>query len=401
MPDGEAPNGRSFSIICLASQDWEEALPTNRQQIMARAAARGHRVLFVETHGFLGKHLLQLVRGPRRGSLWRRLFGLERVAPGVDVRKSLNVLPWGQKYALGRQVNAITTLFVLRRLASELPPPVLLWVYDPAAVATGRRLTWPIVYDCVDDYPEQTRGAQRRALMARADDAVARAARLVFTTTPTLLERQRGRNPRTHHVPNAADYEHFSAAADAQTAAQEVSALPRPVIGFSGNFLADKVDFALVGDLARARRDWSFLLVGPVQRDVQAQLDDLRAEPNVIWVGPKPYAELPRYVAAFDVGLIPYLTNAYTRSCFPLKLYEYLAAGKPVVATGLPSLEGMEPDVVLAAGRLEAVVEAVSAALARSADDDRARRMGIAARNTWDGRVERLLELVAAELGTS
>ena len=86
--------------------------------------------------------------------------------------------------------------------------------------------------------------------------------------------------------------------------------------------------------------------------------------PNIRWIGPKPYAELPRFVAAFDVGMIPYVANPYTQSCFPLKLYEYLAAGKPVVATGLPELEGMEPDVMLVDGT-ETFVEAVEAALDR------------------------------------
>ena len=95
---------------------------------------------------------------------------------------------------------------------------------------------------------------------------------------------------------------------------------------------------------------------------------DSRSFTNVRWLGPKPYSELPRYVAAFDVGLIPYVENDYTRSCFPLKLYEYLAAGKPVVASGLPELAGMEPDVVLVDGPA-AFVDAIEAALGLLGDD--------------------------------
>jgi glycosyltransferase involved in cell wall biosynthesis len=110
-----------------------------------------------------------------------------------------------------------------------------------------------------------------------------------------------------------------------------------------------------------------------------------------------PYGKLPAVVASFDVGLIPYEENEYTRSCFPLKLFEYLAAGKPVVASGLPELEGMEPDVVVASGAT-AFRAAVDAATHNGSAEDVARRQAIAAANTWESRTSRLLSLVAQEL---
>jgi glycosyltransferase involved in cell wall biosynthesis len=274
---------------------------------------------------------------------------------------------------------------------------VLLWVYDPTAVSRGAERIWPVVYDCVDDYPEQTYGARRRTLMAQSDDAVARAATVVFATTPTLVERQQGRNSSTYHVPNVGDYEHFALAAEHGSAAPEVAGLPHPVIGFSGNFLAGKVDLALLKALVEARPAWTFLLVGPAQAGTEASLAELAGAQNVVWVGQKPYAELPGYVAAFDVGLIPYLSNAYTQSCFPLKLYEYLAAGKPVVATGLPSLAGL-PEVALADASASEVIGAIEDALGRSGDEYRSRRMAIASQNTWESRVGTLLERVGSEV---
>jgi glycosyltransferase involved in cell wall biosynthesis len=389
--------GSRFSAICLSSQDWDEALPTNRQQIMTQAAARGHHVLFVETAGFLGKHLVRALRGPDRRSRLRRLLATESVAPRVAVTKALNLVPWGQKYELARRLNARATSLMLRRRVAQLPAPALLWVYDPTAVGAGGNAPWPLVYDCVDDYPEQTSGGRRHALVARADDAVSRQAAVVFATTPSLVDRLRDRNSRTHHVPNVGDYTHFSVAADRSRAATELAGLARPVVGFSGNFLATKVDLGLLQRLAERRRDWTFLLVGPARRETERALGALASEPNVVWVGAKPYAELPAYVAAFDVGLIPYLSNAYTQSCFPLKLYEYLAAGKPVVATGLPALAGL-PEVALVDGSADAVESAVEDALARSGEDDRERRMSVAAQNTWESRAGRLLELVEQEL---
>jgi glycosyltransferase involved in cell wall biosynthesis len=389
---------KPLSIICLSPQDWRAALPTNRQQIMRRAAQRGHDVLFVETGYFLGRHLWTLVRGPERRSLARRLFSSEEVMPGVRLRKALNILPWRATSRPANAFNCWATSIVLRRMAADMPDPVVLWVYDPGSArmigSCGEELA---VYDCVDDYAEQSATERGRALAAAGDRMAVLRSRLVFVTSRTMYERQRQLNTETHLVPNVADYEHFSRAAEPAIASSSVAGLRRPILGFAGNFLAAKVDFELLEEVARARPHWSLLLIGPASADTASSLRLLHAFSNVEWIGPKPYADLPSYVAAFDVALIPYLSNAYTRSCFPLKLYEYLAAGKPVVAAGVPELAEMEPDVVLVDGA-ERFVAAVEEALDRRDGEDKIRRMRLASRNDWDTRTERLLALVERAL---
>ncbi len=390
-----------FSIVCLSPQDWQTDLPTNRQQIMRRAARRGHDVLFVETGYFFGRQIWRLLQagGPR--SLLRFLRAEKTDEKGVLVCKAANVLPWGQRFELARRVNAALTARRVRHLARDLPTPHVLWVYDPCAAGViGHAGEIFAVYDCVDDYGWHSSVGRRRQLVEAGDADAARRSRLVFTTTPALQERQRVRNRATHLVPNVGDFAHFSRASDPELAAADVSGLASPVLGFSGNFLATKVDFDLLDALARSRPDWTLLLVGPAHPSTGRRLAELSRLANVRWVGPKPYRELPRYVAAFDVGLIPYVRNGYTANCFPLKLYEYLAAGKPVVATGVPVLEGMEPDVRLVDG-LQAFIAGVEAAIDLRSEDDRARRAGLASRNTWETRAERLLRLISEELAES
>jgi glycosyltransferase involved in cell wall biosynthesis len=387
-----------FSIVCLSSQEWRVDLPTNRQQVMLRAARRGHEVLFVETGSFVARHLSEAAIR-RDGSVWRRLVGSEDAEPGVRVRKAPNLLPWGKKYRLSNAVNRAVTAAMLRRVARRLPKPVVLWIYDPTFSGLAGHCDEAFaVYDCVDDYVEQNGGdARRRALLASADERAANVSRLVFATSRTLYDRQRRLNEHTHLVPNGGDYEHFRPAADPGVAAAETKDLAHPVIGFAGNLTSAKVDFALLEKIACAKPDWTLLLVGPVRREAEAALASLRALPNVRWLGEKPYGELPRYIAAFDVALIPYVSSAYTRSCFPLKLYEYLAAGKPIVASGVPELAGMEPDVVVTES-VPAFVAAVEEALSSRSEADRERRFALASRNTWDTRTGRLLDLIAEEL---
>jgi glycosyltransferase involved in cell wall biosynthesis len=385
-----------FSIICVSSQEWRVDLPTNRQQIMARAARHGHDVLFVETGSFVARHLWRALIGRDR-SLWRSVIGSEEAAPGVRVRKAPNVLPFGKRFGVANTINRALTAAALRREARRSSEPVVLWIYDPTlgelAGASGEAFA---VYDCVDDYVEQNGGdSRRRALLAAGDERAAARSRLVFATSRAMYDRQLERNAHTYLVPNGADYEHFRAAADPTIAAPETVELARPVIGFAGNLTRAKVDFGLLEDIAAAR-DWTLLLVGPVRRDAEEEFARLRQRPNVVWLGERPYAELPRYVAAFDVALIPYVANEYTRACVPLKLYEYLAAGKPVVASGLPELVGMEPDVIVT--DRSQFTASVEDALELRSEIDRERRSALASRNTWEVRTGRLLDLIDQEL---
>ncbi len=392
-------SSRAFSIVCVSSQDWDAPLPTNRQQIMAQAAERGHDVLFVETHGFVGFHLWKLLRRSGRAALARRLFSGEQVAPRVRAARLLNLLPYGQRFRACNRINwRIGGIFV-RRAARALPHPRVLWIYDPRGVdGIGSFGESFAVYDCVDDYSKQTLGpARSRALVEALDRETAARSRLVFVTTESLVQHHAAADGRVHLVANVADFSHFRPAADREQAPAELRSLPRPVIGFAGNFLESKVDFDLLEELGQAFPEGTLLLAGPAEGAARARLEAvLERVPNARWLGLQSYERLPRVVAAFDVGVIPYLDNEYTRSCFPLKLYEYLAAGKRVVAAGVPSVRGLEPHVVLAATP-EAFIDAVRDA---SADPDAGavERMSIAASNTWESRAERLLGLVRSEL---
>jgi glycosyltransferase involved in cell wall biosynthesis len=334
----------------------------------------------------------------RRGTL-RELLTTHQVAPGVLVTKAPTLAPWGHRLRLAARLNSALTALVVRRHVRRTVEPAILWLYDPCFAGcvgkVGERLA---VYDCVDDYAEQA-GADRRkrALVAAYDRLAASRARLVFTTAQSLADRHGRHNANTHLVRNVGDFAHFAPAADRSVVVETLASLRRPVVGFAGNFLAEKVDFALLEALASRRPAWTLVLVGPARDDTKGALLRLAERDNVSWLGPVPYGDLPRYVAAFDVATIPYLRNAYTRSCFPLKTFEYLAAGKPVVASGLPELEGMEPHVVVA-DDVDAFEACIAAALNRTTSSEIAARQELAGRNTWETRTRRLLELITAEL---
>ena len=198
--------------------------------------------------------------------------------PGVRLRKALNILPWRATSRLANAFNCWATSIVLRRMAANMADPVVLWIYDPGSArmvgSCGEEFA---VYDCVDDYAEQSSTERGRALAAAGDRTAVLRSRLVFVTSRTMYERQRQLNPETHLVPNVGDYHHFSRAADPAIAISAVAGLRRPILGFAGNFLAAKVDFDLLEEVARARPHWSLLLIGPESADTASTLERLRA----------------------------------------------------------------------------------------------------------------------------
>jgi glycosyltransferase involved in cell wall biosynthesis len=382
------PHDRTFSIVCLSSQRWEAALPTNRQQVMMRAARQGHQVVFVETADFVVKRAVDQAR---------TRLPVRPPGPNVRVEKLINVLPFSQRFRWANAINFRFGAADARRAAKELPAPRVLWIYDPrGAAAIGAFGEDLVVYDCVDYYAEQANTPRARRFVAQLDKEVATRADLVFATTERLRERHDRARGGVHLVPNAGDFDHFRPAADPSFADRELAALPRPILGFAGNIIESKVDLDLLDQVASAFPTGTLLLVGPVQAQLLEHVQALsERRTNVRWTGLRPYDTLPSAVAAFDVALIPYTANEYTRSVFPLKVYEYLAAGKPVVAAGVPSVARLHPHVRLAESP-EAFVAAVEEALA--APGDATERIAVAAANTWEHRAMALLRLIDGEL---
>ena len=138
---------------------------------------------------------------------------------------------------------------------------------------------------------------------------------------------------RTHYSPNVADFEHFSAARQAGPIPSDLEAILRPRIGFIGAVSEYKVDFDLIAAVADARPDWHWVLIGQLGEGQPGTSAAKLRRPNIHLLGPRPYDALPGYLRGFDVAVLPCPLNAYTRAMSPMKFFEYLAAGRPIVAT--------------------------------------------------------------------
>jgi glycosyltransferase involved in cell wall biosynthesis len=257
-----------------------------------------------------------------------------------------------------------------------------------------------VIYHVVDEYSAYPSLSPAQAQRQRdLDRQLTTRADLVFCTAQSLVDARRPLNPHTYYMPNAVDYEAFQRAEGrGQKAA---GGGERVVLGVVGGINA-KVDLVLLAEVATRRPDWRIDLVGPLSYGLdEGELARLRALPNVEFAGAVLPEQVPAVMAGCHVGLIPYKLNEQTRHVNPLKVYEYLATGKPVVGTPLPELAQFQPLVRLA-GDVDGFVAAVEAALVEGDDPQAvAARLAVAAANTWDARVERMVGLVEEALGRS
>lgn len=397
---------RRHSIVCLSSQRWDDGMWTNKQHVMSRLG-EDHDVYHVDFGPRpLGRVLLQALGGQVPPLPPHRLL----TRPRVRKRDGVTVLDFyapGLSEVLPRAHPLRTfAAFELRlRLLGRylrrhrISSPIL-WVYHPGYGADVARLPHELlVYDCVDEYTAFPELARARRWIAQREAALCRRADLVFTTAASLQESKRRYNPEhTHLVHNVGDATHFNRALDPELEVpEELARLPRPVIGFVGAVSDYKLDLDWLLHLGRARPDFSLVLIGPTGlSDPGTDVSRLAALPNVHLFGHRDYRALPAYVKGFDVAVIPYRINEYTRGVFPIKFFELMASGRPVVISNLPALEEYYPHV-LVARTADELVDRCEAALGDSAHA-RSVRLELAARNTWSDRVRALWEHVEGRL---
>lgn len=293
-------------LVCLSHLRWDFVYQ-RPQHLMARFAK--HRRVF-----FFEEPLYETIDSPRV-TLSHREDNLTVVVPS---------LPWGTAPEDAIQIQQRMLATLIDDHAIDSPT---FWYYTAMAMAFTRDFEPDVVvYDCMDEL-SAFRGAPpellayERELLARADH--------VFTGGFSLYEAKRELHPGVHAFPSSIDAGHFSSARNGLEDPADQRELGSPRLGFYG-VIDERADLALVSEAARMRPDWQFIMIGPV---VKIDPDLLPRADNIHYLGLKRYAELPAYLAHWDVAMMPFALNESTRFISPTKTPEYLAAGRPVVST--------------------------------------------------------------------
>ena len=330
-------------LLCFSHLRWDFVF--QRPQHLLSRAAKSMRVIFWE------EPIYTAARAPSLHST--------HSPQGVIVVQPH--LPWGIDPAAAIVMQRSLLDDMIRELHVNRP---ILWYYTPQALAFSGHLSGhPTIYDCMDELSAFL-GADP-ALPARERELMGRAAH-VFTGGLSLFEAKRNLHPSLHAFPSGVDVAHFLPARGALPEPEDQIGIPGPRVGFYG-VLDERLDTALLARTAELRPDVQFIMIGPLAKIGE---EDLPRGPNIHYLGPKLYAELPAYIAHWDVAMMPFAINEATRFISPTKTPEYLAAGRPVVSTPIKDVvrNWGKTGFVQIAGTPQAFAAAIDRALALPAN---------------------------------
>lgn len=378
MPGREAA---PEELVVIVGTSWWDGTPLLEHHLAVELSAH-HRVLYVEPP----TSVLTRFRS-REASRAARPPGLHSVAPGVTVL-AVRLPPLLYRPAvkpLSLRLLARSLRRAVARLGSPRVAALVVASMDPLLGCLDEDVS---VYYAKDDY---VAGAELVAVDRGAIESWTRrlcaAADVVVAVSPVLAERLRQLGADPVLVPNGCDVAHFGAAGPPPDGAP-------PTAAFVGH-LSNRVDVAMLE--AVAERGVRLRIVGPTQETLsRGHFDGLRGRPNVEWTGPVPYAALPAVLSDVTTGLLPYGDTAFNRASFPLKVLEYLAAGRRVVSTDLPAIRWLGTEHVTVAADPRAFADAVEASMSTPllAAEVEARR-DFARAHTWERRAETLMRAVA------
>lgn len=383
------------SIICFAPDPWE-SMWRNRHQIMSRLS-RTNKVLYIEpkTYTVLGllKKLLisRSLQNERLKHITNGLWVYQHPFWGVNSR-------WPVIKQVGHRLRISAIHHATRKLQMKDP---ILWVVDPRFGNMIKYFKKKLVcYHVVDNYAASHEYSEKiREDLKQAEKFILPTADLVIVTSPFLWKEKSKYNSNVHLVKNAVDFEQFAALQSFNNIPKDMEHISKPIIGYIG-VINEKLDYELLFTVAQARPKWSFVFVGsysnkPASPGCYKFVH--QHPPNVFLLGRRDVKEVPSYIHACDVCIVPYLCDDYTKAIDSLKLYEYFACGKPVVATDIPVIRE-HGQVVYVAKDGDDFILKLEEALVSFTPSRRALQRSIAMQNTWDKRVEQVSFLIQAAL---
>ena len=384
------------SIICFGGEDWWYHHPHSKNHLMRRFALAGNKVIFVNSisMGLASVRSKDLV--PRIARKLKSYAKLARTTEeGITVVSPAVIPFFGSRAATIANRRLLTSQIAGLARRHGLSRPIL-WIAIPTAIEVVGRLNESLViYHVSDKYDANTMDhATDPAFIRRLHEQAIEAADLIFYSSRKLLAEATHGLERSHLLEQAVDFDHWSQISRGHLRfAESVEQIPHPRLGYFGAIEPWLIDQELIKQAARERRDWNWIFIGNKSRGL-----DIESLPNVHFLPPVAYQDLPKYAAGFDVCVLPWNTDVtFTSYGSAIKVREYLAAGKPVVIAPLPEYESMS--AVLRIGRTRnQFLELVSEALQETGNELMKARQAAVRDGTWDARAEWVSNLIEETL---
>ena len=372
-----------MDILCISTTDWDE-IWGSRQQIMLRFAGSGHRVLFIERQVSIEHLFRDPVLFRRKLTRWRDA-PLKESSPNLWIWHPSLMIP-GRYYSmllnhLGQHLLVTQVLPILQALEFSQP---ILWLYPPHSAPLLHRFNESCsIYHCIDRFAGNQIGL-KHTIIENQEKRLLQNVDIVFTHSKGLQEKYACYTQRPIKlIPSAADIAHFQSTSEIH---QDIQLIPHPRIGIMGTF-DGRLDTELLETLITQYPEWHFVFIGQI-RPGRTDLDRLLQWQNVHYLGARPYQELPMLLNGMDIFLIPYRLNELTQFINPLKLYEYLAVGKPIISVPLPEVMALSPHVNIA--DRSNFADLILRALVSDTPESQQTRREAAKQHNWDDRIQEI-----------
>jgi len=374
-------------ILYFASDDWATGVKSGSVQI-ALTLAKANRVLYIN---LTGPHLTPFISIQAMRQIYTRFSryaaGLNQVAPNLWTLTPLT-LPV-QSSPLIWKINAIWLGLYLKQILKKLEMKrPLFWSLLPQTVhLIGKFNESGVIYCCVNEYsqvnrvPIETLRQQQKQMIRKSD--------YIFAASKELYQLHKNSKKHFYYLPPGVDIQHFRQAQHPDLAVPAaIQGIPPPIIGFYGIF-GQWIDCELLFQAAYQNPQWSFVFLGKIEVNV-SQLKLLK---NIHFLGPQAFADIPKFARMFDVAIIPFVLNEYTRFVNPVKLREYLIAGLPVVSTRFPAVEQLKNLVYLADDTSD-FIRKIGRALAENGPVAPAKRIKYIEKESWQSRMEQISQII-------
>jgi teichuronic acid biosynthesis glycosyltransferase TuaH len=398
---------RQCDIVCFSLSRWDSAISSPALSL-AKEFAKNNRVFFIE-HPFSWKDFFAERKSQQ--IKWRKkalLTGKDIYANPPSLPSSLtivtprltipiNFLPPGFLYNQLAAINDKIVLKAIRSTIKDFGIKNFIYVnfFDPYFVQKLPSDIRPLrtIYQSMDDI-SQVAYSNRHG--TRLEERIIRNFDYTLCTSKELTRLKSAFSKNVYFHPNAADIDIFrKAATEVLPKPAELEGITQKIIGYTGS-IEYRSDFELLKKVAEYHKDKILFFVGPIQGNEYKEVG-LDKMPNVIFAGPRKITELPNYLQYFDCVLIPFRKNTLTRSIYPLKINEYLAAGKPVIATHFSEDIYTFRDVAYVVDSHEEFLTTIDKAIEENNEALKQKRMAVAEENTWEARVARFWEIVEQE----
>ncbi len=299
----------------------------------------------------------------------------------------------------GRKLNESSlTKQVKRVLASLGWSATHLWINQhEAASLIDCEIAPQSIYDITDDWTKFSGNQTHLDLVQQQDKKLCVESNQVIVCSDQLFEDKRNlvKSDRLHLIPNGVHVDHYQAVMDhSKSLHPGTDNWKKPVFGYTGTIHGDRVDVELVSRIAKANPQATIAMVGPNLLDADDQLT-LSNHANIVFTGAKPYAELPDIMRAFDVCIVPHVVTEFTESLNPIKLWEYLAAGKPIVSTNVAGFRDF-PELVYVSDSFDGFLLNLDGALNEEPSFASARQ-SVAQQHSWDKRIDQVVQILGVD----